>query len=175
METLLQSLAQQAGPALAIAFATLAALGGWLAKESSVNRKVRRRWRELLQTEGGASLEETLETHLEERRKLHSELRALQERVRVLEDKMRVDKRHLGIVRYDAFDDVGGEQSFAMALYDDEGDGIVLTSLVGRTDCRVYAKALRKGRSDRTLSQEEQRAIREAEATYVAKAGVDVA
>lgn len=160
---------------MAITFATLAALGGWLANESSTNRKVRRRWRELLQGEGGASLEETLETHLEERRKLQMELRALQERVRVLEDKMRVDKRHLGIVRYDAFDDVGGEQSFAMALYDDEGDGIVLTSLVGRTDCRVYAKALRKGRSDRTLSQEEQRAIREAESTYLSEAGVDIA
>jgi hypothetical protein len=175
METLFQSLAQQAGPALAIAFATLAALGGWLAKESSANRKVRRRWRELLQAPGGASLEETLETHLEERRRILSELRALQDRVRVLEDKMRVDKRHLGIVRYDAFDDVGGEQSFALALYDDEGDGVVLTSLVGRTDCRVYAKALRKGRSDRTLSQEEQRAIREAEPHDFSKPGADVA
>ncbi len=70
-------------------------------------------------------------------------------RVDMLEEKMDGSKRHLGIVRYDAFDDVGGAQSFALALYDDRGDGVVVSSLVGRADCRVYGKPLRSGRSTR--------------------------
>lgn len=71
-------------------------------------------------------------------------------------------KRHVGLVKYDAFEDVGGSQSFALALYDDKGDGALITSLVGRSDCRVYCKPLIGGKSERSLSQEEQRAIREA-------------
>ena len=71
-------------------------------------------------------------------------------------------KSHLGLVRYDAFEDVGGNQSFALALYDDNGDGMIINGLIGRTDCRVYAKPLVGGRSDRNLSQEERRAIEEA-------------
>lgn len=75
---------------------------------------------------------------------------------------MSTSKRHLGLVRFDAFEDVGGSQSFALALYDDHGNGAVLNGLIGRTDCRVYCKPLVSGRSDRTLSQEESRAVEEA-------------
>jgi len=94
--------------------------------------------------------------------RLESEVDTLQRRVEQLEEKIRSSKRHLGLVRYDAFDDVGGIQSFALALYDDEGTGAILNSIVGRTDCRVYCKTLLNGRSERTLSQEEKRAIYEA-------------
>jgi hypothetical protein len=67
-------------------------------------------------------------------------------------------------VRYDAFEDVGGAQSFALALYDDQGNGAVMNGIVGRTDCRVYCKPLVAGRSPHNLSQEESRAISEAHA-----------
>ncbi|HVL40209.1 MAG TPA: DUF4446 family protein, partial [Fimbriimonadaceae bacterium] len=80
-------------------------------------------------------------------------------RIVQLEEKVAGAKRHVGLVRYDAFEDVGGSQSFALAIYDDKGNGAVITSLVGRTDCRVYCKPLLNGRSERNLSQEEQRAI----------------
>ncbi len=120
------------------------------------------KWNLLLEGSTGTSLERLLQDHLTERRELmraHDETVA---RVDMLEEKMDGSKRHLGIVRYDAFDDVGGAQSFALALYDDRGDGVVVSSLVGRADCRVYGKPLTRGRSERTLSQEEQRAIDEA-------------
>lgn len=77
-------------------------------------------------------------------------------------------KRYLAVVRYDAFDDVGGEQSFAFAMYDERGDGAVITSQVGRADCRVYAKQLKRGEADRELSREERSAIEQA-AALVAK------
>jgi hypothetical protein len=76
-------------------------------------------------------------------------------------------KRHCGIVRFDAFEDVGGEQSFSLALYDDRGDGAVLSSIVGRREHRVFGKPLTKGTSPYGLSAEETRAI---ESAYSAKA-----
>jgi len=68
----------------------------------------------------------------------------------------------IGLVRFDAFEDAGGAQSFALALVDDDGDGIVLTSLHSRPTTRVYVKAIRRGVADAPLSGEEEQALREA-------------
>ncbi len=67
--------------------------------------------------------------------------------------------KHVGTVRFDAFDDVGGEQSFAVALLDEHCNGVVLSVIYGRQDSRVYAKPIRGAKSDRALSGEEQRAM----------------
>lgn len=125
-------------------------------------RQWQSRWSLLLQASKGASLESMLEDHLYERRDTLEKLRTAETRIAELEKRMDTSKRHIGLVRYDAFDDVGGTQSFALAVYDDLGDGAVITSLVGRADCRVYGKALNRGRSERSLSREEQLAIEEA-------------
>ena len=68
----------------------------------------------------------------------------------------------IGLVRFDAFEDAGGAQSFALALVDDDGDGIVLSSLHSRPTTRVYVKAIRRGVADAPLSEEETRALRDA-------------
>jgi hypothetical protein len=68
----------------------------------------------------------------------------------------------IGLIRFDAFDDTGGAQSFALALVDDDGDGIVLTSLHSRPTTRVYVKAIRRGVADAPLSNEETRALQDA-------------
>jgi len=70
--------------------------------------------------------------------------------------------RNAGIVRYDAFEDVGGRLSFSCALLDDSGSGVVLTSINGRQDTRVYAKPVSGGASTYNLSSEEDEAIRQA-------------
>ena len=67
--------------------------------------------------------------------------------------------RHLAVVRYDAFGDMGGRMSFSAALLDDAGDGLVLTSINGRSETRTYAKGVKGGASDHTMSPEEQQAI----------------
>jgi hypothetical protein len=70
--------------------------------------------------------------------------------------------RNLGVVRYDAFDDMGGRMSFSIALLDDHGNGVVITSINARAESRAYAKAIRGGASEHNLSAEEQRAITDA-------------
>jgi hypothetical protein len=67
--------------------------------------------------------------------------------------------RTVGFTRYDAFPDVGGQLSFSTALLDEAGDGVVLTTINGRTNSRSYAKAIKGGASSYQLSDDERAAI----------------
>jgi hypothetical protein len=67
--------------------------------------------------------------------------------------------RHVAVVRYDAFGDMGGHLSWSLALLDDGGDGVVLTSIHGRSDSRTYAKNVSGWQSSQQLSPEEEEAI----------------
>lgn len=67
--------------------------------------------------------------------------------------------RHVAVVRYDAFGDLGGRYSFTAALIDDHGDGLVISSIHGRSETRAYLKGVRNGSSDIDLSPEEQQAV----------------
>ncbi len=67
--------------------------------------------------------------------------------------------RHLGVVRYDAFNDVGGRLSWSVALLDDSGGGVVLTAIHGRSEARSYAKSITGWTSEQPLSPEEEQAV----------------
>jgi hypothetical protein len=67
--------------------------------------------------------------------------------------------RHLAVVRYDAFGDMGGQLSWSVALLDDAGDGVVLTSIHGRSDARTYAKSVTSWTCEQQLSPEEEDAV----------------
>ena len=67
--------------------------------------------------------------------------------------------RHLAVVRYDAFGDMGGHLSWSLALLDDGGNGVVLTSIHGRSEARTYAKNIATWTCDQALSPEEEEAI----------------
>lgn len=73
--------------------------------------------------------------------------------------------RHVAVVRYDAFADMGGHLSWSLALMDDTGDGVVLTSIHGRSDSRTYAKNVTGWSSGQQLSPEEEEALRLARST----------
>jgi len=79
-----------------------------------------------------------------------------------LGEALRTSVRRIGLVRFDAFEDMGGRLSFSAALLDENGDGIVITSINGRQDTRCYAKTVQQGTSVHNLSDEEEQAIREA-------------
>jgi Protein of unknown function (DUF4446) len=86
---------------------------------------------------------------LEELNALHAEL----------ELRSRGSLQHVGMVRFNPFEDTGSDQSFAIALLDDRRDGLVISSLHGRTTTRVFAKPVENGSSRHTLSDEESQAI----------------
>jgi hypothetical protein len=70
--------------------------------------------------------------------------------------------RHVGVVRFSPFHDTGGDQSFALALLDSQGYGVVVTALHSRTDSRLYAKPIERGNSSYSLTPEEREAMQRA-------------
>ncbi|OGE73972.1 MAG: hypothetical protein A3I07_04075 [Candidatus Doudnabacteria bacterium RIFCSPLOWO2_02_FULL_42_9] len=68
----------------------------------------------------------------------------------------------IGFIRFNPFDDAGGNISFALALLNSHNDGFVLSSLHGRDGTRVYAKVVRSGLSESQLTEEEVEAIKKA-------------
>jgi len=122
-------------------------------------RQSKSRWRDLLVGVDGENLERMVYDNLKNSLALEEEFLAVKERVGHLEVKMKSTKRYAGLMRFDAFEEVGGSQSFSMAIYDEEGNGVVITSQVGRDSCRVYGKPLYNGKSEVNLTVEEQRAI----------------
>jgi hypothetical protein len=70
--------------------------------------------------------------------------------------------KHLALVRYDAFGDMGGQLSWSLAVLDDHGDGAVLTSIHGRNEARTYAKSVTGWTCEQQVSPEEQEAISQA-------------
>lgn len=90
---------------------------------------------------------------------MRGELDAMRGELRATRGDVADALRHVAVVRYDAFGDMGGRLSFTVALLDDASDGVVLTSIHGRSESRTYAKGVKSGSSEQSLSPEEQQAI----------------
>lgn len=101
---------------------------------------------------------------------LRRELDGLRAAVAQAQAEVATSLRHVAVVRYDAFDDLAGRLSFSAALLDDAGDGVVLTSINGRSETRSYAKGVSGGRSTHPLSPEEKEALAKARAPRPAAA-----
>jgi len=82
-----------------------------------------------------------------------------EERLAELERVAGRDVYRLGFVRYNSFSDVGSDLSFALALLNKEGDGVVVTSIYSREETRTFGKAVRKFVPQHDASKEEQQAI----------------
>ncbi|MFA4016562.1 MAG: hypothetical protein RUDDFDWM_001672 [Candidatus Fervidibacterota bacterium] len=88
------------------------------------------------------------------------DVRSLQQLVAELSERQKKCIQHVGVVRFDAFQDVGGEQSFSLAILDACGNGAVITSLFGRHESRCFAKPIIGWRSPMRLTEEEIEAMR---------------
>ena len=107
----------------------------------------------------GQSLDAVLHAHLDKVIAVGRELDVLSARSAVQEAVGRRSIQRVGLVRFNPFEDTGGNQSFAIALIDGAGSGVVISSLHSRTGTRVYAKAVTDGRAEGALSQEETEAL----------------
>lgn len=90
---------------------------------------------------------------------LPEDVLGLRQEVAALRAEAAAALRHLAVVRYDAFGDMGGHLSWSLAILDDAGDGVVITSIHGRSDARSYAKSVTGWSCEQQLSPEEEEAI----------------
>jgi hypothetical protein len=88
----------------------------------------------------------------------------LGKRIEALERAAQSETPRVGFVRYNAFDDVGSDQSYALALLTRDGDGVVLSSIYSREETRTYGKGVLKFQTAQEASVEELAAIAKARA-----------
>jgi hypothetical protein len=133
-------------------------------------RRLGRRLDGLTRNSDGRSLEAVLDAHLNKVYAVAGELDDLAARSAILEANGRRAIQRVALVRFNPFEETGGNQSFALALTDAGGDGFVVSSLHARSGTRLYAKTIVAGRSDAALSAEEAEALRQALATPLGQA-----
>jgi Protein of unknown function (DUF4446) len=141
----------------------LLGLIGLAAWAFALNRRLTRStaaYRSLADEASGRPLGEVIVSHGERVRTVENRLAEVDGRYRQLADRSRGSLQHIGLVRFNPFEDTGSDQSFAIALLDDEANGIVLSSLHGRAGTRIFAKPIRAGQATHTLSDEEREALR---------------
>ncbi len=107
----------------------------------------------------GQDLEGVLASHIETVIRVGHDLDELAARTAVLEGGARMHFGRLGLVRFNPFEDTGGNQSFALAILDANNDGFVMSSLHSRTGTRVYSKAIFGGECETLLGAEEAQAV----------------
>jgi len=125
-------------------------------------RRVRRatgRYEDLVRDTQGGSLQDVLHAHIERVAGVSRELGDLRQLYQALAERTQGTLQHVGMVRFNPFEDTGSDQSFVIALLDDRRDGIVLSGLHGRDGTRVFAKPVEAGASRHSLSPEEGQAI----------------
>ena len=116
-----------------------------------------------------ASLQHMVEQESARIDELTLRVQDVRDRLPAVEGRATVALQRVGVVRFNPFEDTGGQQSFAVALLDSRGSGFVISSLHSRQATRVYLKQLADGRSDLQLSDEESEAIRRALAGAVSE------
>ncbi|WP_126425918.1 DUF4446 family protein [Brevibacillus marinus] len=124
--------------------------------------RLRRQLRRLLRGSSGESLEANLNRLLDEVEQLQQVQRDQQFQINRLAKRMSGSCGNLAIIRYNAFGEFGNDLSFSLALLDDEQNGVVITSIYGREENRIYAKPIEAGTSAYLLSEEEKAVIKRA-------------
>jgi hypothetical protein len=137
-------------------------LAAWLVVLQRSESRLRSRLRRILSDNGSTGLDEVLAGQTTRIEQLATRVDALTALQRELETSTGRSLQKVGVVRFNPFQDSGGDQSFAIALLDQRGSGVVVSSLHGRAETRIFAKQVTNGRSTHSLSDEEQQAIREA-------------
>ena len=108
------------------------------------------------------TLEDTIVQMGDELRDLRSEDRANKDAIRVLNKNQRASLQKFGVVRYNAFKEMGGNLSFTLCLLDDVNTGFILNTMHGRDSSYTYIKEIIKGEAYATLGEEEKEALEKA-------------
>ena len=118
------------------------------------------RLRKLLRGKTGQDLEIVIKSLGNDVKTLYTLYQELHSRAQTAEARLQKSIQHVECMRFNPFENAGGDQSFVIALLNEHKDGIVISSLYSRDGVRVYAKPIKDGNSPYRLSHEEEHAIK---------------
>lgn len=126
--------------------------------------KLTRKYRKFMQGLGNRDVENLMTSYLDELEILKNDVRLnMNKRLEEIEKKIPYCVQHVGIVNYNAFDNVSNEMSFSSAILDDRKNGFIITGIYSRDFAYVYTKEIKNGRSQKELSKEEIEALNKAQ------------
>ena len=137
----------------------VAGLMAWMVVLHVRFSRLRKQYDRMMSGVEGANLEQALTEHIDRVRQACASVAELQMETQRIDRTLKHTMQWTGVVRFNPFRYTGGDQSFAWAIADSEGNGIVLSSLHARDQTRVYAKPLNNWESPYSLTEEEQEAI----------------
>lgn len=120
------------------------------------------RLKKFFRGKGAKELEEVLLSLGDDLRKLNVSKEEIVKYLETVERRLKKSVQGIGIIRFNPFEDAGSNQSFSVAFLNEEGDGVVISSLYSREKVSVYAKPIKKGESEYSLSDEEKEAVKDA-------------
>lgn len=112
--------------------------------------------------EQGTSIEEDLENYAYKVNKVEEQYAKMNGDIVEIKNKMNTCIKKVGVVRYNAFEDVGSNLSFVVALLNEKNDGITLNGIYARESSNIFAKPIENGKSKYAISNEENEAIKKA-------------
>lgn len=115
-----------------------------------------------LSGKNGQNLEEALESLIDHQQELREQHHLTTEQIKNINGQLALATQKVGLVRFNPFDDGGGNFSFSLALLDSYQNGVVITSMHGRQQNRIYTKKIIGGKCETDLTQEETEAINKA-------------
>lgn len=124
--------------------------------------QLRRVRRDLLLARGAGSegsIVESVAQQIRHARALQTDVEKVETQLAIVQRDVAAALRHMSVVRFDAFGDMGGRLSFTAALLDDNGDGLLLTNIHGHTESRMYLKTVVNRTVEGRVSTEEAEAI----------------
>lgn len=130
-------------------------------RNASKIKKMQSRYNKFMSKED-LDLEELLIQYAERLDNLLKQEEEVKSTLEQVERKMKTCVQKVGIIRYKAISNIGADLSFAIALLDEQNDGIVLNGIYGRDGSYTYAKPIKSGKSAYNLSEEEEEAITKA-------------
>ena len=126
-------------------------------------RKLNKEYRNFMKKIGkGEDIEENLKVYINKVEKVEKENKEIEDYCESLNKEIAKTIKKVGIVRYNAFKDTGSDLSFALALLNENNDGVVLNGIYSREMSNIYAKPIKGGKSTYTISEQEQEAINKA-------------
>lgn len=127
-----------------------------------LNRMIKK-YKSLLKGLSDKNIEDLMLSYSNEMDRIKKEIDGqIESRITNIEEKMPACIRHVGLVTYNAFENVGNNMSFSFAALNDNKDGIVITGIYTRENSYVYAKEIRNGQPSKELSKEEKEALNKA-------------
>lgn len=124
--------------------------------------KLKKRYKKMMKGNDNQDIEALITKHIEDIEKVKADNESLMNQYDEIKSKINKAVQKTAILRYKAFEDVGSDLSFSLALLDDENSGVIVTSIYGRNESTVYAKPIDNGISRYDMSEEEEEVLQRA-------------